>query len=186
MGRGERSRSTTSRLTGACRRGLSSNSRGLPDGYVATAADAAGEVARIGHELQPLEITRAGAASGRPDYVAAGCGIGREATLYLLDRGVRLTGTDGWSWDAPFAHTKEKYAVTGDAGLIWEGHKARLEIGYCHLEKLHDLEVLSPRRVCGQLFSGQDPRRLGRMDPRGRDHQQLNWDEGAVNLAALP
>ena len=31
--------------------------------------------------------------------------MGREATLYLLERGVRVTGTDGWSWDAPFVHT---------------------------------------------------------------------------------
>ena len=68
--------------------------------------------------------------------------MGREATLYLLERGVRLTGTDGWSWDAPFVHTKDKYAETKNAELIWEGHKAGREIGYCHLEKLHNLEVL--------------------------------------------
>jgi len=28
--------------------------------------------------------------------------------------------------------------------LIWEGHKAGRDIGYCHLEKLHNLEVLPP------------------------------------------
>ena len=39
-------------------------------------------------------------------------------------------------------HTKEKYADTNDASLIWEGHKAGWEIGYCHLEKLHNLEAL--------------------------------------------
>jgi kynurenine formamidase len=118
----------------------------FPDGYVVTAEDVAAELDRIGHELRPLDIvvvnTRAGAAYGKPDYVAAGCGIGRDATLYLLERGVRLTGTDGWSWDAPFVHTKGRYAETGDAGLIWEGHKAGREIGYCHLEKLHNLEAL--------------------------------------------
>ena len=95
-----------------------------------------------GAGVAQLVNTRAGAAYGRPDYVASGCGIGREATLYLLERGVRLTGTDGWSWDAPFVHTKGRYAETGDAGLIWEGHKAGREIGYCHLEKLHNLESL--------------------------------------------
>lgn len=31
-----------------------------------------------------------------------------------------------------------------DAGLIWEGHKAGRDIGYCHLEKLHNLEALPP------------------------------------------
>lgn len=120
--------------------------RTLPDGYVATARDVEAELKRIGHTLQPLEIvvvnTRAGLAYGKPDYVAAGCGMGREATLYLLERGVRVTGTDAWSWDAPFVHTKEKFAKTGDASLIWEGHKAGREIGYCHLEKLHNLEAL--------------------------------------------
>jgi kynurenine formamidase len=43
---------------------------------------------------------------GEPDYVARGCGIGREATLYLTERGVRVTGTDAWSWDAPFVHNR--------------------------------------------------------------------------------
>jgi kynurenine formamidase len=68
--------------------------------------------------------------------------MGREATLHLLERGVRVTGTDAWSWDAPFTYTAQKYAETGNADLIWEGHKAGREIGYCHLEKLHNLEAL--------------------------------------------
>ena len=68
--------------------------------------------------------------------------MGCEATLYLLERGVRVTGTDAWSWDAPFVYTAGKYLETGNAKLIWEGHKAGREIGYCHLEKLHNLEAL--------------------------------------------
>jgi kynurenine formamidase len=126
--------------------GVKLDFRERPDGYVITAADVEAELARIGHTLKPLEIvvvnTRAGSRYGKNDYVAAGCGMGREATLYLLERGVRLTGTDAWSWDAPFVHTKEKFSETGDAGLIWEGHKAGRDIGYCHLEKLHNLEAL--------------------------------------------
>jgi kynurenine formamidase len=104
------------------------------------------ELKRIGHELKPLEIvvvnTAAGMRYGKDDYVTAGCGMGYEATMYLLERGVRLTGTDGWSWDAPFVHTRSKFEETGDADLIWEGHKAGRDIGYCHLEKLHNLESL--------------------------------------------
>jgi kynurenine formamidase len=128
--------------------GLKLDFRERPDGYVITAADVEAELARIGHRLKPLEIvvvnTRAGSRYGHGDYVAAGCGMGREATLYLLERGVRLTGTDAWSWDAPFVHTKEKFSESGDASLIWEGHKAGRDIGYCHLEKLHNLEALPP------------------------------------------
>jgi kynurenine formamidase len=33
-------------------------------------------------------------------------------------------------------------AETGDAGLIWEGHRAGREIGYSHLEKLGQLDQL--------------------------------------------
>ena len=120
--------------------------RHFADGYVATAKDVEAELKRIDHKLSPLEIvvvnTSAGTAYGKPDYVATGCGMGREATLYLLEQGVRVTGTDGWSWDAPFVYTAQKYAETKDASLIWEGHKAGREIGYCHLEKLHNLEAL--------------------------------------------
>lgn len=120
--------------------------RHLPDGYVVTAKDLDDELARIGHALSPLEIvvvnTRAGSRYGNDDYVAAGCGMGREATLWLTQRGVRVVGTDAWSWDAPFSYTREKYLATGDASLIWEGHKAGRDIGYCQIEKLHNLEAL--------------------------------------------
>jgi len=128
--------------------GVKLDFRHLPDGAVATADDVERELARIGHILSPLEIvvvnTRAGAAYGGDHYVTAGCGMGYDATMYLLERGVRLTGIDSWSWDAPFAFTAERYRETGDPGIIWEGHKAGLDIGYCHLEKLHNLEVLPP------------------------------------------
>ena len=126
--------------------GVKLDFRQKPDGYVCQADDVKRELDRIGYTLKALDIVlvNTGAATfyGAPNYLDKGCGMGREATLYLLERGVRLTGTDAWSWDAPFVHTKEKFAATGDAGLIWEGHKAGREIGYCHLEKLHNLEAL--------------------------------------------
>jgi kynurenine formamidase len=128
--------------------------RHFADGYVATAADVEAELKRIGHTLAPLDIvlvnTSAGKAYGNPDYVSRGCGMGRESTLYLTERGVRVTGIDGWSWDAPFVHSAKKYQATKDASLIWEGHKSGREIGYCHIEKLHNLEVLPSKgfQIC--------------------------------------
>lgn len=71
--------------------------RQLPDDYVATARDVADELDRIGHALKPLDVvvvnTAAGAKYGQPGYIDAGCGMDREATLYLLERGVRVVGT---------------------------------------------------------------------------------------------
>ena len=122
--------------------------RDKPDGYVVTADEIDAELERIGHVLAPLEIvvcaTRAGERYGQDDYIHSGCGFGREATLHLVEQGVRIVGTDGWSWDAPFSITRERVKETGDAGLIWEGHRAGREIGYSHLEKLHNLEQLPP------------------------------------------
>jgi kynurenine formamidase len=126
--------------------GVKLDFRELPDGYVAGAADVERELARIGHELRPLDIvlvnTRAGSVLGKSGYVDAGCGMGREATMYLTERGVRVVGTDAWSWDAPFSHTAKKWAKNRDPSIIWEGHKAGREIPYWQMEKLHNLEAL--------------------------------------------
>ncbi len=58
--------------------------------------------------------------------------------------GVRLTGTDAWSWGAPFAYTAQRYARNHDASIIWEGRRAGRAVGYSHIEKLHNLESLPP------------------------------------------
>lgn len=128
------------------RPGVKLDLRHLPDGHVATADDIRAAVDTTGHVLQPFDIvlanTAAGAAYGRPDYVGRGCGIGREATLWLLSQGVHITGTDAWSWDAPFRNTAQRFAETQDASLIWEGHKAGREGIFLHMEKLARLDEL--------------------------------------------
>ncbi|QOL80132.1 cyclase family protein [Pseudooceanicola spongiae] len=127
-------------------RGVKLDFRHLPDGHVVTAAEIEAEFARIGHDLAPGDIvlvnTAAGAKYGTAAYVASGCGIGRDATLWMTERGMRVCGTDAWSWDAPFVHTAEKVAQSGNAGLIWEGHRAGMERAYCHMEKLANLDQL--------------------------------------------
>jgi kynurenine formamidase len=128
--------------------GVKLDFRDKPDGYVCKADDVKRELDRIGYTLKPLDIvvvnTAAAAAYGKPDFLDKGCGMGREATLYLTERGVRVTGIDAWSWDAPFSYTRKRFAETGDASIIWEGHKASRDIGYCHMEKLTNLDLLPP------------------------------------------
>ncbi len=128
------------------RPGVKLDFRNMEDGYVVTAEDIETELKRINYELQPLDIvvvnTRAGAIFGEPGYLEAGVGLGREATMYLLEKGVRVVGTDAWSWDAPFKYTRERFAESGDASIIWEGHKAGRDIGYGQMEKLSNLESL--------------------------------------------
>lgn len=128
--------------------GVKLDFRHLPDGHVVQPAEVEAELERIGHRLSPLEIvvinTSAGTAYGQTDYLDRGCGMGRAATLWLLERGVRVTGTDGWSWDAPFSHTRRRWLDNPDPAIVWEGHRASIDIGYCHMEKLTNLDQLPP------------------------------------------
>lgn len=128
------------------RPGVKLDFRHFADGYIVQPADVEAELQRIGHALQPLDIvvvnTSAAELYGQPDYLMKGCGMGREVTNYLTERGVRVVGTDAWSWDAPFALTAQEYAKTGDASIIWEGHRAGMNIGYCQMEKLTNLDSL--------------------------------------------
>ncbi len=126
--------------------GVKLDFRHFDDGYVVTADDVEQALDNLSYELRPLDIvlvnTRAGSCYGQDDFVQTGCGMGREATMYLLERGVRVTGTDAWSWDTPFVYTSARFAADKDPDIIWEGHKAGRDIGFCHLEKLHNLESL--------------------------------------------
>jgi kynurenine formamidase len=130
------------------RSGVKLDFRGMADGHLVSAAEVARELDRIGHTLQPLEIvlmnTAAGAAYGSPNYLDSGCGFGREATLWLLEQGVRVVGTDAWSWDVPFSFTRERFSKHGDPSIVWEGHKAGLAGAYCQMEKLANLDQLPP------------------------------------------
>lgn len=128
------------------RPGVKLDFRHFADGYVVQPQDIEDELSRIGYELKPFDIvvinTAAGAHFGKPGYHNCGCGIGRDATLYLTSRGIRVAGIDSWSWDASYEHMAKVYEATGDAGVIWEGHRAGRRTAYCHVEKLHNLESL--------------------------------------------
>jgi kynurenine formamidase len=122
--------------------------RAFDDGYIVTPEDIDKELLRIDYTLKPLDIvvinTSAGDRFGTAAYPQSGCGIGRDATLHLTSQGIRVVGTDAWSWDAPFKFVAERYARDRDASIIWEGHKAGLETEYCQIEKLRHLDQLPP------------------------------------------
>jgi kynurenine formamidase len=99
-----------------------------------------------GYELQPFDIvllwTGAEDAWGTPDYVNAGSGLGRAGTLWLLDRGVKVIGTDAWGLDRPLAVLRAEFERTGDASILWAAHRVGIEREYCQIEKLHNLGAL--------------------------------------------
>ncbi|HHY14218.1 MAG TPA: cyclase family protein [Thermoanaerobacterales bacterium] len=125
-----------------------------PDGYEVTGEDFEEYFKKIDYTLKPKDIVliMSGAQRnwGKPEYINSGCGVGRDGTMYLLDRGIRVCGTDAWGWDPPFKYMAENYKKTGDKSKIWGGHLAGMEKAYCHLEKLVNLDKLPPYgfKVC--------------------------------------
>lgn len=116
------------------------------DGYNITPEDIRAGLDAIGHTLGEGDIflAQTGAAPywGRPDYLVKGCGFGREATLWLVDQGVHVVGTDAWSWDRPLPFQAADFERTKDPSVIWEGHFAGIEKGYFQIEKLTNLDKL--------------------------------------------
>ncbi len=114
------------------------------DGERISADDVEQQLARIGYRLKPFDIvlvrTGADAFWGKPEYLIKGCGMTRESTLYLLDRGVKVVGIDAWSWDRPLPFLAQEFQAKGDPTVIWEAHFAGIERGYCHMEKLTGLD----------------------------------------------
>ena len=114
-------------------------------GYVIVPADLDAALARIGHRLSPGEIvlirTDRWRDFDRPDFALRHPGMGREATLWLVERGIRMMGTDGWGWDIPIPTMVEKLK-RGDRAAFFPGHYAGREREYCHAEKLARLDAL--------------------------------------------
>ena len=118
-------------------RGLERGARVMPSDLEA-ADPQAGEIV--------LLWTGADEAWGTPEYPNAGCGLGREATEWLIERGVRVIGTDAWGLDRPFMDTRAEYEQTRDASRLWEAHRVGIEHEYCQIEKLHNLGALPGER----------------------------------------
>ena len=113
------------------------------DGERITVSDIDGELSRIKYKIKPMDIvlirTGADSAWGTPEYLLKGAGLDRESTLHLLSKGVRVTGTDAWSWDRPLPFLAREFQAEGDPKVIWEAHFAGIEKGYCHMEKMANL-----------------------------------------------
>jgi kynurenine formamidase len=127
-------------------RGVKLDFRHFPDGYLVTAKDMEKAFRDISHDIVEGDIilvnTGADKLWGKPEYLLKGCGMGKEATLWLCDRGVRVVGTDAWSWDRPLPIIAKEFKESRDPSIIWEGHFAGIDKGYCHIEKLTNLDKL--------------------------------------------
>ncbi|MDD5748485.1 MAG: cyclase family protein [Actinomycetota bacterium] len=122
--------------------------RSKKDGERIEPEDIEGELERISYSLKPLDIvlimTGTDKYWGQPDYITHGCGMTKNSTLFLIEKGIRVMGIDAWGFDRPFASIIEEYKREKDATIIWEAHYAGIQEPYCHIEKLANLHKLPP------------------------------------------
>lgn len=120
-------------------------------GTVITPEDVQSALEKMDYQIRPLDIVlvMTGADKYWKDndigkYVAEYAGMGRQATLWLINQGVKLVGTDAVGWDRSFAVQAKEFRETRDRKLVWEGHFAGIEAEYYQMEKLTNLDKLPP------------------------------------------
>lgn len=103
-------------------------------------------LARIDYQLHEGDIvllhTGADRWWGDKSYPERGVGLGHDATLWLVEQGIRVIGTDSWGLDRPFCYMRSEFQRTGNVSCIWPSHYAGRFREYCQIEKLTRLEQL--------------------------------------------
>jgi kynurenine formamidase len=124
--------------------------RHLEAGAEITVADLEDALDDLDYELTGDEIvfiqTGADELWGSPEYLTQFPGMGREATLWLAEQGIRVIGTDAYGFDKPFVEMGERFEETGDSGELWPAHLAGREREYCQIEKMANFDDL-PRKT---------------------------------------
>jgi kynurenine formamidase len=112
------------------------------------AAEIKAALEKTGHTLKPGDIVclrfghdrHFGTATYWDDYA----GMSAEATIWLIDRGVKTIGTDAVGFDRGFPYQKADFARTGDRSLLWEAHRVGVDREYWQIEKMANLDKLPP------------------------------------------
>lgn len=99
----------------------------------------------IGYALKPLDIVLIWSGLdkqlGTTSYFDQP-GLTAEATIWLVDQGVKVIAVDMYSLDRSFNAQAREAKETGDNSGIWEAHFAGIEREYCQVEKLANLDEL--------------------------------------------
>lgn len=119
-----------------------------PAGYMFEIKDLKEKLADIDYTLKPYDIVmiRCDASNHlhEDNFTKLHVGASAAATHWLIDQGIRVMGTDGWSWDIPLHLQAADYRANPRPGVIWQAHFVGIEKEYCQIEKLANLDQLPP------------------------------------------
>jgi kynurenine formamidase len=121
--------------------------RHIQQGHEVSAEEVRQQLGEMEYELKPLDIVlvMTGAAElwGTDEYLSHGGHLGREALKWILEQGVKVVGTDSWSFDRPGKQWAADYLANGrDSKYLWPCHVLGLEMPYAHIEKMTNLDQL--------------------------------------------
>jgi len=102
-------------------------------------------IKQINYDIQPWDIvlirTDRDKLWGSRNYPWVHPGMTREATLYLLEKGIKIIGTDAYGFDRPFT-VMFKETKEGNRDALWPAHFTGRDREYLHIEKLANLDKL--------------------------------------------
>ena len=121
--------------------------RHLSRGAGISIGDLKSALSKIRYTLKPRDIvlihTGAGKINDSEKYLTDHVGMTGEATHWLLDQGIKMTGIDAVTFDPPIWAMFERKK-------FWEAHRVMNTREYYHLENLMNLDLLPP---CGFTLS---------------------------------
>ena len=104
------------------------------------------KLADIGHVIAEGDIvlihTGAARLIGQREYFTQYRAIERSAVRWLVENGVRVIGTDAFSFDRPFCQMINDYKRTGDNDQLWPSHFFGRDRPYLQIERLGQLDEL--------------------------------------------
>ncbi|MEG3626649.1 cyclase family protein [Streptomyces poriticola] len=98
--------------------------------------------ARVGPGTIVLFRTDSDLRLGTPSYYTGSTAITPEAVDHLLDLGVKVLGTDCWSFDGPARDMVERYFATGDRSALWPAHLHGRRREFVQIEGLARLRAI--------------------------------------------
>jgi kynurenine formamidase len=114
---------------------------------VITAKDLEQGLHRINYSLKPLDIvllyTGSDRLFGSPGYFSDYPGVDISAIDYLLDKGIKIFGTDAMSIERPYKFMVRDFLKTKDSSSLWPAHFYGRKREFIHIERLANLDKLA-------------------------------------------
>lgn len=113
---------------------------------VITAVDIEAALKKINYQLKPLDIvllqTGADKLFGGPKYFTDYPGVDISAIDYLLDKGIKIFGTDTMGIDRPYRFMLKEFLEKKDPKYLYPSHFYGRKREFIHIERLANLEKI--------------------------------------------